>query len=96
MLARRMAAHGAAVTAAALVGVLVGGARASGVPRALVISTVRAASGSVPAGVAALAKGVMQAMLLTKLKSVVFGVLLAALLATVKDSEAVADSASLT
>ena len=68
MLARRMAAHGAAVTAAALVGLLAGGARAACVPGPLVVSTVRAAGGAVPAGVAALATGVMKAMLLTKLK----------------------------
>jgi RNA polymerase sigma factor (sigma-70 family) len=80
-LARRMAAHGAALTAAALAGLLVEGARAACVPGALVVSTGRAAHGVVPAGVAALVQGVIKAMLLTKLKSVGWGLLLAASLA---------------
>jgi len=81
MLARRMAAHGAAVTAASLAALLAGSAQAASVPGALVGSTIRAAGGVVPAGVAALAKGVMKAMVLTKLKAAAWGLLLAATLA---------------
>ena len=78
MLAGRMAAHGAAVTAAALVGLLAGGARGACVPGALVTSTMRAASGAAAPGVAALVQGVLKTMLLTKLKCAA-GVLLAVL-----------------
>jgi hypothetical protein len=78
MLARRLAAHGAAVTAGALAALLAGSARAACLPGALVVSTMRAASGAVAPGVAALVKGVMKAMLLTKLKAAAWGLLLAA------------------
>jgi RNA polymerase sigma factor (sigma-70 family) len=68
MLARRMAAHGAAVTAPSLGAVLAGRARATCVPGTLVVSTVRTAGGAVTPGVAALTQGVLKAMLLSKLK----------------------------
>ena len=77
-LAARLSRNGAAVTAAALTGLLAGGARAACVPGALVVSTVRAAGGAVPAGVAALAQGVLKAMLLTKLKGGLWALLVAA------------------
>jgi RNA polymerase sigma factor (sigma-70 family) len=79
LLARRMAAHGAAVGAAALTALLAGAARAACVPGVLVVSTVGAASGAVPAGVAALAKGVMKAMFLSKLKCAAWILVVAAL-----------------
>jgi len=77
-LAGRLSRYGVAVTAAALTGLLAGGARASCVPGALAVSTIRAAGGVVPAGVAALAQGVMKAMLLTKLKGGLWALLVAA------------------
>ena len=77
MLARRMAAHGAAVTAASLAGLLVEGARAACVPGALVVSTVRAAHGVIPAGVAALVQGVLKAMFLSKLNCTAWALLMA-------------------
>ena len=81
MLARRLAAHGAAATAVSLAALSAGAARAARVPGALMVSTMRAAAGAAPAGVAALAQGVMKAMLLTKLKTVAWGLLLAASIA---------------
>ena len=77
-LAARLSRYGAAVTAAALTGLLAPGARAARVPGALAVSTIRAAGGVVPAGVAALAQGVMKAMLLTKLKGGLWALLVAA------------------
>jgi RNA polymerase sigma factor (sigma-70 family) len=69
MLARRLARHGPAVTGLALGALLAECAAAGGVPAPLVLSTVRAATGVSPAGVAALAQGVLKAMLITKLKA---------------------------
>ena len=53
-LAGRLSRYGPAVTAATLTGLLAAGARAACVPGALAVSTIRAAGGVVPAGVAAL------------------------------------------
>jgi RNA polymerase sigma factor (sigma-70 family) len=77
-LARRMAAHGPAVTAASLTALFASEAGAAVVPGPLVASTVRAASGVVSAGVVALAEGVLKAMLLTKIKAMGLVLLLAA------------------
>ena len=48
LLARRMAAHGAAVAAASLAALFAGGARAACVPPALAVSTIRAGAGRSP------------------------------------------------
>jgi RNA polymerase sigma factor (sigma-70 family) len=77
-LARRMAAHGPAVTGASLTALFASKAGAAVVPGPLVASTVRAAGGIVPAGIAALAEGVLKAMLLTKIKGTALVLLLAA------------------
>ncbi len=74
MLARRLARHGLALSAAALAAALSPGAASAGIPPALVASTVEAAAtvvkgrvvaSAVSAKVAALAQGVLNAMLLT-------------------------------
>jgi RNA polymerase sigma factor (sigma-70 family) len=78
MLAKRLAACGAAATGAALTGWLAEGAGAACVPAPLVVSTVRAAGGAVPAGVAALTQGVIKAMLVSKLKGAAWALLIAA------------------
>jgi RNA polymerase sigma factor (sigma-70 family) len=67
-LARRMAGYGAAVTAASLGTLFASEAVAACVPASLLSSTVRAAGGVYPASVAALAEGVLKAMLLAKIK----------------------------
>jgi RNA polymerase sigma factor (sigma-70 family) len=77
-LARRLAGCGLAVTGVALAALWAGEARAAGLPASLVVSTVRAAGGAVPAGIAALTQGVLKAMLLSKLKAAAWGLLLAA------------------
>jgi hypothetical protein len=77
-LAARLSGYGATVSAATLVGLLARNARAACIHGPLVVSTVRAAGGAVPACVAALTEGVMKSMLLTKLKAMVWGLLLAA------------------
>ena len=77
-LAKRMAAHGPAVTGASLTALFASEAGAAVVPGPLVASTVRAASGVVSAGVVALAEGVLKAMLLTKIKAMGLVLLLAA------------------
>jgi RNA polymerase sigma factor (sigma-70 family) len=64
LLAKRLARRGLATVAAALPRE----AASACVPAALVSSTVKAAAGSGAAGVVSLTKGVMRAMLLTKLK----------------------------
>ncbi|HVS35732.1 MAG TPA: sigma-70 family RNA polymerase sigma factor, partial [Gemmataceae bacterium] len=76
-LAARLSAGGA-ISAAALGTLFTEGARAICVPGPLLLSTVRAVGGVVPAGVAALTEGVMKSMLLTKLKATAWGLLLAA------------------
>jgi hypothetical protein len=79
MLARRMAAHGPALTGASLTALFVSEAGAAVVPASfLVVSTVRAAGGVVSAGVVALSEGVLKAMLLTKIKTAALVLLLAA------------------
>ncbi len=78
MLARRMASHGAAVTGASVTALLASEAGAACIPAPLVASTIRAVGGVVPAGVAALAEGVLKAMLLTKIKGAALVLLLAA------------------
>jgi hypothetical protein len=88
LLARRLAKHGVAVSAGMLAAVLPQHASSACVPTALVCSTVKAAvaaagnavaGSTVPASAAALAEGVVRAMLLTKLKIVTTIVLLLAL-----------------
>jgi RNA polymerase sigma factor (sigma-70 family) len=78
MLARRLARRGLALTAGALAGALAAQAVADGLPPPLIFATMKAASelvagaavrAVVPAKVAALTEGVLQAMLLTKLKN---------------------------
>ena len=66
-LARRMAGYGAAVTAASLKVLFSSEACAACVPASLLSSTIRAASGTIPASVAALTEGVLKAMLLVLL-----------------------------
>jgi RNA polymerase sigma factor (sigma-70 family) len=78
MLARRMAAHGPAVTGASLTALFASEAGAACVTGPLVASTIRAAGGVVSAGVVALAEGVLKAMLLTKIKAAALVLLLAA------------------
>jgi RNA polymerase sigma factor (sigma-70 family) len=78
MLARRLARHGLAVPGAALIGVLSGQAAAH-VPSSVALSTITtvtrvaaaqgATSAVISANVAALSEGVLQSMLLNKLKS---------------------------
>ena len=77
-LAARLSGGGAAVSAAVLGTLFTEGARAACVPGRLLLSTVRVAEGTVPAGVAALTEGVMKSLLLTKLKATAWGLLLAA------------------
>jgi RNA polymerase sigma factor (sigma-70 family) len=69
LLARRLARHGLAVSGGALAVALKTHATVACVPRPLHLATLEAvAAGVVPDRVAALARGVFQAMLLTKLK----------------------------
>jgi RNA polymerase sigma factor (sigma-70 family) len=92
LLARRLARHGLVVPGAALGGVLAESASAS-VPASVVVSTIRivtlvaigqgAATGVVSAPVAALAEGVVKAMLLSKLRSGLVVLMVVALLAAV-------------
>jgi RNA polymerase sigma factor (sigma-70 family) len=79
-LARRLACHRLALGGTAVVGGLLPGAATAGVPIELADSTIRAATaGACSAEVAALTKGVLRAMLLTKLKLVAAALLIAAL-----------------
>lgn len=78
LLAKRLARHGLAITSAALAEMLSRQAMAACVPAAMAAATIRAAgliavggaaaAGAVSVKVAALAEGVLKAMLLTKLK----------------------------
>ena len=77
-LARRMAGQGAAVTGASLTALFASEAGAACVPASLLSSTIRAAGGVVPAGVAALVEGVLKAMLLTKIKTAALALLVVA------------------
>jgi RNA polymerase sigma factor (sigma-70 family) len=81
----RLARHGVALSAAALAGVVSANATAAPVPAALVSTALRAAllgggaraaaAGALSAQAAALTEGVLQAMLLTKVKGVAAAVL---------------------
>jgi RNA polymerase sigma factor (sigma-70 family) len=78
MLAKRLARHGLALSGGALAAVLAQNVAAAGVPAPVVASTIKAAAllaagqgaagGAISVKVAALAEGVLQSMLLTKLK----------------------------
>jgi RNA polymerase sigma factor (sigma-70 family) len=91
LLARRLARHGLFLTGAALPLALASGSAPASVPTCLIVSTVQAgtavaagqatAAGLISAKVAALADGMMKAMLLKKLKAL-GGVLLAIALLT--------------
>ncbi len=76
-LARRMAGYGAAVTAGTLEVLFASEACAACVPASLLSSTIQAASGTIPASVAALTEGVLKAMLLAKLKPTAMAFLVA-------------------
>jgi RNA polymerase sigma factor (sigma-70 family) len=81
-LARGLARHGLSVTGAALAAALAEEASAA-VPAALVSSAARAAGGAgAPAAAAGLVKGVMKAMLMTRLKATLAAVVLTAALGT--------------
>ena len=89
MLAKRLARHGLAVSGATLAVVLSEKAMASSVPTSVVSTTIKAVGGlaagtaatrAISVKVAALTEGVMKAMLLNKLNSVVAGLLLVAVL----------------
>src|SRR5262245_48668290 len=84
MLARRLARRGVSLSAAGLAAMLARESAAAGMPAGLVGPTVRAASlfaaagataGTVPAGVAALTREVLRAMLLSKIKIAVAALL---------------------
>jgi RNA polymerase sigma factor (sigma-70 family) len=77
-LAARLARRGLSLSAALVGPLLAREASAASVPAALAESTIKAAMlpGTVPAGVSALAEGVLKAMLLTRLKLTVFAVVL--------------------
>jgi RNA polymerase sigma factor (sigma-70 family) len=87
LLARRLKRHGPTLAGEALAAALTQEAASACVPNVLIVSTTRAAllvaadkaAGAVPAQVAALAKGVVKAMLLNKLKVVTAGLLAAAI-----------------
>jgi RNA polymerase sigma factor (sigma-70 family) len=86
MLARRLGRHGLVVSGGVLAAVLSPGLASAGVPTAVLSSTIkavtavaagRAAAGVVSPNVAALTEGVIKAMALTKLKSVLLVLLVA-------------------
>jgi RNA polymerase sigma factor (sigma-70 family) len=91
MLAKRLARRGVVLSAGGLAAELSQHATAAGVPPALVVSTIKAATlfaagpaaaaGVVPAQVAALTEGVLQAMFLTKLKKMAAVILVFGLIA---------------
>ena len=90
MLAKRLARRGVVLSGGALAAVLSQNVASAGVPAAVVSNTIRAASlfaagqaaaGPVSVEVAALAEGVLKAMMLTKLKAVVAVALVLGLLA---------------
>jgi RNA polymerase sigma factor (sigma-70 family) len=80
MLAKRLAAHGLAISGGALAGLLTQQAASAVVPTSVVVSTIKAvtlfaagqaaAAGAISVKVAALTEGVLKTMLLTKLKVV--------------------------
>jgi RNA polymerase sigma factor (sigma-70 family) len=79
MLAKRLTQRGVALSGGALAAVLAQQAASAGVPTSVVSATIKTAglfatakaAGTISAKVAALAEGVMKAMLLTKLKTIV-------------------------
>jgi hypothetical protein len=86
MLARRLARRGVALSGGAVAAALSAGSASASAPPALVASTIRAASllaagqaGVVTAQVAALTEGVVRAMFVTKIKSVLAVMLVAGL-----------------
>jgi len=87
LLARRLKRHGPTLAGGALASALTQAAASACVPNVLIVSTTRAAllvaadkaAGAVPAQAAALAEGVLKAMLLNKLKVVTTGLLAAAI-----------------
>ncbi len=88
VLAQRLTKRGITLSGGALAAVLAQNAVSAGVPPALVVSTVQAATGGaaasgVSAGAAALTEGVLKAMLWNKLKPVAVLLILAALAAGV-------------
>ena len=81
MLRRRFAARGLTLSTGALAVALFEGAGAIAVPPALFASTIHGlAAGSASAGTAALADGVVHAMLLPKVKTITAAVLLTGLI----------------
>jgi RNA polymerase sigma factor (sigma-70 family) len=84
MLAKRLARHGLAMSGVALAAVLSLQAASAGVPTSVVFSTIKAASvfaaatAVSPAEVAALTEGVLRAMLVNKLKTLMGGLLVLA------------------
>jgi RNA polymerase sigma factor (sigma-70 family) len=83
MLAKRLTQRGVALSGGALAAVLSQNASA-GVPASVLMSTIKAANlGQIPVKVAALAEGVLKTMLLTKLKSVMAVMVVAALVGLV-------------
>jgi RNA polymerase sigma factor (sigma-70 family) len=90
MLAKRLRQRGVVLSGGALAAVVAGEAASAGVPASVVSSTIKAATlfaagraaatGVISAEVAALTEGVLQAMLLTKLKAATVVLLLAAAL----------------
>jgi RNA polymerase sigma factor (sigma-70 family) len=78
LLARRLGRYGLSLAGGALAAVLSEGAAPACVPAPLVAATVEAAAGAVSAPAAALAEGVVKALLLRKLKIVTAVVLAAA------------------
>jgi RNA polymerase sigma factor (sigma-70 family) len=76
MLAKRLARHGFTVSGGSLAALLSRGAASASAPASAVVSTIKSASiltagGALAANVAALTEGVVKAMLISKLKSVV-------------------------
>src|SRR5262249_61190627 len=79
LLSRRLARHGLSVSGAAIATVIAQNAAAAGVPPLLLSSTIKAAglfaagqvaaTGAIPARVAALTEGVVKAMLVSKIKT---------------------------
>jgi RNA polymerase sigma factor (sigma-70 family) len=92
MLAKRLTRRGVALSGGALATVLTQNVASAGVPASVVSSTIQATTlmtvgptvptGAIPVKVAALAEGVLKAMLMSKLKAAVAVVLVLGLLAT--------------
>jgi RNA polymerase sigma factor (sigma-70 family) len=80
LLAKRLARRGLALSGGALAAALAENAASASVPAPLAASTVTAAGGTAPAKVAALAEGVLKAMLLARLRQTGAALLLVAAL----------------